>query len=189
MIRMCDDVAWVKLADGRLAPFDEHRLAVSIHQVAESNGMTDWWLAESIAAAVHMYTVHSRSDGIIESSEIVEIVAEVLATLGYKKVSEAYGLGMDRIAIDLHELTGRTDAALELEFFQRLDHALGAAASPQFLVMEVNGLRACVMQLRGVRRWSPGCRRLAEEIVEHVRERVVRVRPPQAGSFQLAVVE
>jgi hypothetical protein len=55
--------------------------------------------------------------------------------------------------------------------------------------MEVNGLRACVMQLRGGRRWSEGCRRLAEEIVAHVRERVARVRPPQAACLQLAVVE
>jgi hypothetical protein len=30
---------------------------------------------------------------------------------------------------------------------------------------------------------------LAEEIVEYVRERVVRVRPAQAGSLKLAVVE
>jgi len=186
---LCEDVAWVKFADGRLAPFDEHRLAVSIHEVAEHNGVSDWWLAESIAAAVHMYAVNSRRDGIIETAEIVEVVAEVLATLGYKRVSEAYGGGGDRVAIDLHELTGRTDAAFELEFFQRLDRALGAAASPRFLVMEVNGLRACVMQLRGVQRWSEGCRRLAEEIVAYVRERVARVRPPQAACLQLAVVE
>jgi hypothetical protein len=189
MIQLCDDVAWVKFADGRLAPFDEHRLALSIHEVAEKNGVSDWWLAESIAAAVHMYTVNTRADGIIDGSEIVEIVAEVLATLGYKKVSEAYAGGADRIAIDLNALTSRADAALELEFFQRLDRALGAAASPRSLVMEVNGLRACVMQLRGVRRLSEGCRRLAEEIVEHVRERVARLRPPQAACLELAVVE
>jgi hypothetical protein len=189
MIQLCDDMAWVKLADGRLAPFDEHRLAVSIHRAAENNGVSDWWLAESVAAAVHMYTVNSRSDGIIESGEIVEVVAQVLATLGYKTVSEAYGGGTDHVAIDLDELTRRMDAAFELEFFQRLDRALGAAASQRFLVMEVNGLRACVMQLRGGRRWSEGCRRLAEEIVAHVRERVARVRPPQAACLQLAVVE
>jgi hypothetical protein len=189
MIRLCDDMAWVKFADGRLAPFDEHRLAVSIHRAAENNGVSDWWMAESIAAAVHMYTVNSRSDGIIESGEIVEVVAEVLATLGYKKVSGAYGGGTDHVAIDLNELTGRTDAACELEFFQRLDRALGAAASRRLLVMEINGLRPCVMQLRGAHRWTAGCRRFAEEIVEHVRERVARVRPHEAACLKLAVVE
>jgi hypothetical protein len=66
---------------------------------------------------------------------------------------------------------------------------LGAAADHQLSAMEVDGLRACVMQLRGARRWTAGCREFAEEIVEYVRVRVARVRPAQAASLQLAVVE
>jgi hypothetical protein len=189
MIRLLEDIAWVKFEDGRLAPFDEHRLARSIQRVAEGVGDADWWLAESIAAAVHMYAVRTRSDGIIPSAEIAEIVRAVLSTLGYEKISLAYGQGPNRVAIQLHELMSRTNAAFELEFFQRLDRALGVAASGRLSVMEVNGLRTCVMRLRGARRWTAGCRRLAEEIVTHVRERVARVRPPRAGCLKLAVLE
>jgi ATP cone domain-containing protein len=189
MIRLLEDVAWVKFADGRLAPFDEHRLALSIQRVAEGVGDADWWLAESIAAAVHMYAVKTRSDRIIPISEITEIVGAVLSTLGYEKISQAYEQGPKRVAIRLHELMGRTNAVLELEFFQRLDRALGVAASSRLSVIEVNGLRTCVMRLRGARRWTEGCRRLAEEIVTHVRERVVRVRSPRAGCLKLAVLE
>ena len=29
MIQLQDNIAWVKFADGRLVPFDEHRLALS----------------------------------------------------------------------------------------------------------------------------------------------------------------
>lgn len=189
MIQLQEDVVWVKFEDGHLAPFDEQRLALSIQQVAERVGSPDWWLAESVAAAVHVFVGRSRSDGVIQSSEIAEIVAAVLSTLGYENISRAYGSGTNRVAIQLNELMGRMNAALELEFFQRLDRALGAAASHRIQVMEVNGLRACVMQLRGTRRWTTGCRKLAEEIVEHVRERVVRVRPPRAACLRLAVVE
>jgi len=46
-----------------------------------------------------------------------------------------------------------------------------------------------VMQLRGARRWTVGCRELAEEIVDYVRERVARVRPAKAECLRLAVVE
>jgi hypothetical protein len=55
--------------------------------------------------------------------------------------------------------------------------------------MRIDGLRACVMQLRGARRWTAECRRFAEDIVEHVRGRVVRMRSPRAASLKLAVVE
>lgn len=189
MIQLHGDMAWVRFADGRLTPFDEQRLARSIQRVAEQTGSLDWWLAESIAAAVHVYAVKSRTDGIIQSGEIVEIVAAVLSTLGYERISLAFGGNANRVAIHLDELTGRTEAAFELEFFQRLDRALGVAANRRRLVMEVNGLRPCVMQLRGARRWTAGCRKLAEEIVEHVRERVARVRPEQAACLKLAVVE
>src|SRR5580658_8005486 len=105
-----------------------------------------------------MYAMKTRSDGIIPSAEIAEIVSAVLSTLGYEKISLAYGQGPNRVAIQLHELISRTNAAFELEFFQRLDRALGVAASSRLSVMEVNGLRTCVMRLRGARRWTAGCR-------------------------------
>jgi hypothetical protein len=189
MIRLLEDIAWVRFEDGHLAPFDEHRLALSIQRVAEDVGDADWWLAESIAAAVHAYAMKVRSDGVIPSAEITQIVGAVLSTLGYEKISLAYGQGPNRVAIQLHELMSRTNAAFELEFFQRLDRALDVAASSRLSVMEVNGLRTCVMRLRGARRWTAGCRQLAEEIVTHVRERVARVRPPRAGCLKLAVLE
>ena len=189
MIRLCDDVAWVKFEDGQLAPFDEHRLAVSIHRVAERVGNADWWLAESIAAAIHVYAVKTRSDGVIPSAEIEGIVTMVLSTLGYEAISHAYGGSTNRVAIHLNKLTGQESAAFELEFYQRLDRELGAAASRRLLVMEVNGLRACVMQLRGTQRWTMSCRKLAEEIVDYVRERVARMRPPQSACLRLAMVE
>ncbi len=81
------------------------------------------------------------------------------------------------------------NAGFELEFFQELDHALSAAANRRLVAMRIDGLRACVMKLRGARRWTAECRRLAEDIVEHVRGRVVRMRSPRAASLKLAVVE
>ncbi|HVM60049.1 MAG TPA: ATP cone domain-containing protein [Verrucomicrobiae bacterium] len=189
MIQSLEDILWVQDADGRLAPFDERRLAVSIQKAAESVGQRDWWLAESIAAAVHAFGLKSRRDPVIPSEEISEIVTEVLATLGYEWISEAYDGGVNRVAIHLNDLVWRTDGGFELEFFRQLDHALGAAANHQLIAMRIDGLRACVMQLRGARRWTAGCRRLAEEIVEHVRGRVARMRPLRAANLKLAVME
>jgi len=189
MIQLHEDVLWVQAEDGRLSPFDEQRLAMSIHKAAEKVGHFEWWLAESIAAAVHAFAVKSRSEPVMPSEEISEVVGAVLASLGYDWISEAYAAGADRVAIHLNELAWRTNAGFELEFFQQLDHALGAASNHRLVAMRLDGLRACVMQLRGTRRWTAGCRQLAEDIVEHVRERVARMRSRRAASFKLAVVE
>ncbi len=189
MIRAHDDIAWVRFNDGHLAPFDEHRLALSIQSIAEQVGQADWWLAESIAAAVHVYAVKCRRNGVIPSSEIEEIVVSVLSMLGLEELSEAYANQQRRASIHLGDLATRGGPAFELEFFRQLDHALGAAADRRLSVLEVDGLRACVMQLRGARRWTAGCRKFAEEIVEHVRERVARLRPSPATGLRLAVVE
>jgi hypothetical protein len=189
MIQQLEDIAWVKFEDGHMAPFDEQRLALSIQHVAERAGHSDWWLAESVAAAVHAYAIKCRSDGVIPSREIVEIVVAVLSTLGFQNISQAYARHEHSAAIHLNDLAMRGGASFELEFFRQLDHELKAASDRRLSVIEVDGLRACVMQLRGARRWNSGCRKLAEEIVEYVRERVVRVRPAQAGSLKLAVVE
>jgi hypothetical protein len=189
MIQLHSDVLWVRGRDGRLTPLDEQRLALSIQKAAENIGNADWWLAESIAAAVHTFAVKSRRDPIISSQEIAELVTTVLATLGYDWISEAYAGDTARVAIHLNELVWRASAGFELVFFQQLDRALSAAANGRLVTMRIDGLRACVMQLRGARRWTADCRRLAEEIVEHVRGRVVRVRSPRAVSLKLAVVE
>ena len=189
MIKALEDIAWVKFEDGRMAPFDEQRLALSIQDVAERAGHPDWWLAESVAAAVHAYAIKCRSDGVIPSREIVEIVVAVLATLGFEKISQAYAGDKHSAAIHLNDLAVREGAAFELEFFRQLDQALAAASDRRLSVIEVDGLRACVMQLRGARRWTAGCRKQAEEIVDYVRERVVQVRPAKAACLRLAVVE
>jgi len=189
VIRAQDNIAWVRFDDGHLAPFDEQRLALSIQSVAARLGDADWWLAESIAAAVHAFAVKCRSDSIIASNEIDDIVVTVLSMLGFKELSQAFARKRRRAEIHLGDLAGRVGAAFELEFFRQLDQALGAAADRRLSVLELDGLRTCVMHLRGARRWTESCRRFAEEIVAYVRERVARVRPTQAVRLQLAVVE
>jgi hypothetical protein len=189
MICVNGDIAWVKFEDGHLAPFDEQHLARSIHRVGERVGQADWWLAESIAAAVHVYATRCRKNGVISCCEIAEIVGSVLSMLGFEKLSAAYAHDRRRLAIHLGDLVQRVGAAFELEFFRQLDRALGAAADRRLAVLEVDGLRECVMQLRGAERWTAGCRRFAEEIIEYVRERVARLRPSRATGLQLAVVE
>jgi hypothetical protein len=183
-------VGWVKGRDGRWLAFDTARLENSIETAAESVGQPDWWLAGSIAAAVRLFVCEASPEHTNSADEIEEIVESVLSMLGYEEIARAYGLKQHRAEIRLDEMTYNAGAALELDFFQRLDAALAAAAEAQARLVQMRGLRACVMHLRGARRWSAGCRQLAEDIVSYVRARAARAS--FAGvqhSLSLAVLE
>jgi hypothetical protein len=189
MILPREDIAWVKTDDGCIVPFDDRRLIASIHRAAAQAGHDDPLLAESITAALHLFVCEASGKRTLAACEVAELVTSVLTMLGFPEMARLYKLPERHAQIRLDQLAARADAGLELDFFRQLDAALGAAADGRMALMEVGGLRSCVMRLRGAQRWCAGCRALAEEIVDHVRARVVHVRPPQAAELRLAVME
>jgi hypothetical protein len=189
MIQLREDIAWVASADGRREPFDAKRLAASIHRAAATAGQSDWWLSESIASAVQQYACQVAKSKTIAVTELEDLVAEVLVMLGHAKIAAAFSNNQNRVNVRLDELVAATGGACELELFTRLDTALRPAADERLVSLQICGLRACVLQMRQARRWCDGCRQLAEEIVVHVRARVARIRPAQAVSLNLAVLE
>jgi hypothetical protein len=189
MILLRDDIAWVRAEDGQLTPFDDHRLVGSIQRAAAAANHHDWWLAESIAAAIRLYAVECLEGRPFPSGDVAHIVTEVLAILGYADISQAYARRGERTEIRLDEMAAQPSAGFELGFFRQLDAALQAAAHEDLSVVRVCGLRSCVMRLRGAHRWGASCRQLAEEIVGHVRTRVNSIRPGHAAALRLAVLE
>lgn len=189
MILLRADIAWVETEDGRREPFDAERLAASIHRAAARAGQGDLWIADSVALALHHYVQQCTTQQTIALVELVKLVIDVLEVLGHKKTSDVYAQHQFRVEVRLDELAHTAGAAFELEFFTKLDAALGAAADGTLEELQLRGLRPCVLQLRGARRWSDGCRDLAEEIVGYVRARVERMRPARAAALNMAVVE
>jgi hypothetical protein len=70
---------------------------------------------------------------------------------------------------DLQKLASDSGDAFELTFFPRLRDEVraGLQKSPQLL--RFRGLRNCVMQLAGARRWSARCQDLQEQILAFLR--------------------
>jgi hypothetical protein len=189
MILERQDLTWVESADGRRTPFDEARLIASIQTAANRIGHDSELLAESVAAAIHSYARDCTSDRTIEAGEIQDVVASVLHMLGYDEIERAYMRRRQLSEIRLDELVTQSGAGFELNFYHQLDHALLSAADEKLALLHVRGLRSCVMRLRGANRWGASCSALAEDIVEHVRYRVVRLRPPLAAALRLAVLD
>ncbi len=179
------DIAWVRGSDGRLTPFDLDRLARSVALACEFTGHSDRLLAESVAAAVHQYACECEPGRVIAAGEIERIVLGVLTALACEDVARAYASRREWAEIRLDQIGG-----FELEFYRQLDEALRAASATEEMAMvHLRGLRACVMRLRGARRWGDSCRALADEIVGFVRARVAGARPATAGALSLEVLD
>lgn len=189
MIQLREDICWVLAEDGRRSSFDGPRLAASIRRAAAISGEKDWWPADAVVEAVWLAIRECCEGNLITTAEIVRTVLHMLNMIGYTRVAEGYAARHQHAEICLEALTTDGSAVCELSFFHGLDAALRAAARQGSSSVQVRGLRGCVMRLRGARHWSPSCRRLAEEIVCHVRERVVRVGPGNSGELRLLVTD
>ena len=77
----------------------------------------------------------------------------------------------------------------ELGFYQRLAAALRAAAAEDLESLHLSGLRACVMRLRGAKRWGASCRSLADDIVRFVRSRIAQDRTPSPAALSVEVTD
>ena len=166
MIQLREDIVWVRGADDRLTPFDGCQLAASIQ-----NAIGDQLLAESVAAAIYRYARDGKNTESLRASEIVDLVCAALTMFGLTDCADAYRLRGRCAEIRLDQLA--VSDAFELGFYRQLDRELRSLTGPARL--SLRGLRACVMRLRGARRWGESCRALADEIVSFVRGRVQQV--------------
>jgi hypothetical protein len=189
VILLEQNMVWVRDADGRLTPFVPRRLAEAIHDAARQAVSPTDWIAVPVAEAVTAYLMERDGEPVVAASELRQIVLTVLKMLGCKEIACAYQREHQRVEIRLDELAAQSGAGFELDFFQQLDTALAAVRDDAMRQLRVQGLRACVLQLRGAQRWGTGCRTTAEEIVGHVRARVARMRSPTAEALNLAVLE
>ena len=117
------------------------------------------------------------------------MVEALLEMLGHDQWCLAYALQRRQSEIQLDQMAGGAGVACELLFFQGLDQALRRAAAAERRQLQMTGLRACVLQLRGSARWTRGCKQLADEIVDYVWARVERLPARDGAVLQLAVVD
>lgn len=86
---------------------------------------------------------------------------------------------------DLRVLARESGTTFELSFFPRLREVLGEQLNLSPRVLRFTGLRACVKQLTGARRWGLRCETLSDQIVTYLRECLTQ--RPAAPSCALVV--
>lgn len=166
MILLSDDCLFFKLADGESIPFSSE--AISIELIGDSaQGLDPEFIRHASAAVFHYFKSDLRRDT-VTVAEFSRALENVLRSFGLT-VQAAGETSASASEADLPSIAAESGKT-ELLFFPRLRAELRSQlrASPKLL--RFRGLRNCVKQLAGSRRWNARCRTLEDQIIAYLRQ-------------------
>ncbi len=166
MIALNSDCLLFQLANGESVPCSAEMICIEVH--GNSSGLLDPEMLRHAAVSVFHYFK-------IELERETVTVGEFAGAL--EKVLRGFGLILrsgtpESAAFDILEADLRLiarESGLELFFFPKLRDALRTQLRHSPRVLRFRGLRGCVKQLSGARRWSCRCEKMQEQIVEYLR--------------------
>jgi hypothetical protein len=166
MIALATDYLVFQMATGESMPFSAD--AISDELMGESDSTYDPELVGHAANAVFHYFKHELGYQTVTLGEFAAALEKVLdeLKLGGRGTVERAKLVRETDLLAL----ARDCGGGELVFFPRLREHLGLHLQGDCRVIRFGGLRNCVKQLSGARRWSAKCQLMQEQIVEYLRK-------------------
>jgi hypothetical protein len=160
---------------------------VAIELVGEAAACIDQQIVDQAAAAVLYYFKTELGRFTVSIEEFTEALENALNSMGFSIASAHVERPEPRIAeADLRLLACESGKGFELVFFPRLREEVRRNLDSGLQVLCFRGLRGCVKQLSGTRRWSVRCQTLNDQIVEYLRNCLTRER--NAAPCALVVV-
>jgi len=159
---------------------------ISVELTGEGIGAFDPEFLKNAASAVFHYFKHDLGRVTVTVGEFAGALEKVLRGFGLQsEADEQNGEHLfedeeenehekktsDRKVLksDLRTLACESGKGFELFFFPRLRDELRQQLLQEPEVLHFRGLRSCVKQLTGARRWGPRCQTLQDQIVEFLR--------------------
>ena len=179
MIALQSDCLLFKLANGESIPCSAEMISFEI--TGNTGGLLDPEVLRHASASVFHYFKEELLRESVTVGEFAIALEKVLRGLGF--IIRAGGIeppAPDAAQTDLARLARESAHSLELFFFPRLRHELRSQLRQSPRVVRFRGLRGCVKQLAGARRWSGRCDQMQEQIVEYLRG-CLTAEPKQAG--------
>ena len=170
MIALLSDCLLFRLASGESVPFSAEMISVEL--VGDTAGKFDPELLRHATASVFHYFKSELGRETVTVGEFAGALEKALRGLGFNVSSDETETRRERRGIveaDLLMLARESGESRELFFFPRLRGELRAQLRRTPRLVRFRGLRGCVKQLAGARRWSLRCERLEEQIVEYLR--------------------
>ena len=173
MIQLNPDCLIFQTADGENIPCSAE--LVTIELIGEAASSLDPQIIENASAAVLHYFKKELAREYVTVAEYSEALEKVLRNFGLvvKKVEEKKTETTRKPIVvddDLRQIACESGKGFELFFFTNLRehlHSKIATGNPE--IVRFTGLRSCVKQLVGARRWSDRCQVLNDQIVDYLR--------------------
>jgi hypothetical protein len=181
MIALAFDCLLFQTSNGESIPFSAEMISVEL--TGEGIGEFDPEFLKDAASAVFHYFKHDLKRVTVTVGEFAGALEKVLRGFGLQsEADEQNGEHAEDFPAeeetpaprrvmksDLRRLACESGKGFELFFFPRLRDELRQQLMRDPQVLHFRGLRSCVKQLTGARRWSPRCQTLQDQIVEFLR--------------------
>ena len=184
MITLAADCLIFELASGESVPYSADMVAVQLE--GDTADLFDPEFVRHAANAVFHYFKHELGRQTVSVGEFASALEKLLrgfaATAQQSKDADSRPRVVES---DLHRLALEFGQGCELLFFPRLRAELQRHLEQTPRVLRFRGLRGCVKQLTGARRWSLRCQHLEGEIVAYLRQYISAASAPE--EFALVV--
>jgi hypothetical protein len=167
MIRLRPDCL-VFESNGEAKPVSAEQITLELVGAAAQH--LDEAMLKNVAQGVLHYFKQDLGQEKVSAQEFAGALEKALNGLGFEIKTTTLNPEAPRVAeADLRGLAHESGDALELAFFPRLRTEVRRQLelSPQLL--RFRGLRGCVKQLTGAKRWSARCQGLNDQIVDYLR--------------------
>jgi hypothetical protein len=169
MIALLNDCLLFQLASGESVPCSADMISVEI--IGGRERLLDPDVLRHAAASVFHYFKCELLRESVTVGEFSLALEKVLHQLGFTLPDEpAAPAPRPVIESDLRVIACQSAFSLELFFFPALRLELRSQLRLAPKVLRFRGLRGCVKQIIGARRWSGRCEHLQEQIVGFLRE-------------------
>lgn len=177
MIQLNPDCLLFEISNGETIPCSVENLTIEC--LGDAAAWIEPELIRNAAAAVLHYFRVERGLIQVPLGEFTLALEKVLRGFGFEVHSDDPAPPQSSSEADLQQLACRSGKGCELFFFPLLKEELQRSLQTTPAVVRFNGLRPCVKQLIGARRWSTRCQALSDQIVEFLRSGIAAAGQPQ----------
>jgi hypothetical protein len=169
MIALSSNHLIFQLTNGESVPCSAEMITVEI--AGNADGLIDAEMLRHASASVFHYFKSELQRETVTVGEFALALEKVLRNFGLTLYADdPPPLTKQILEADLRHIARESADSLELFFFPRLRDQLRAQLRQSPQMLRFRGLRGCVKQLAGARRWSARCEKMQEQIVGYLRE-------------------
>ena len=169
MITLASDCLLFEMATGESIPYSPDMVSVELG--GDTAELFDSEFVRHATNAVFHYFKHELGRQTVSLGEFARALEKVLCGFAATAQLATESKPQPRVLeFDLCRLADESGPGSELFFFPRLRAELQRHLQQAPRVLRFRGLRGCVKQLTGARRWSLRCQSLEGEIVAYLRQ-------------------